>query len=55
MSVGLAYRKKQMFTVPIREWFKGDSYGWLCDSLRRSSLVTMYFEPAVVDRMLLQH
>jgi asparagine synthase (glutamine-hydrolysing) len=51
----LAYRKKQMFTVPIGEWFKGDSYGWLRDTLRRSSLVLRYFEPAVVDRMLQQH
>jgi asparagine synthase (glutamine-hydrolysing) len=51
----LAYRKKQMFTVPIGEWFKGDSYGWLCDTLRRSSLVTQYFELEVVDRMLQQH
>ena len=25
----LAYRKKQMFTVPVGEWFRTSSYAWL--------------------------
>src|SRR6266568_1905806 len=25
----LAYRKKQMFTVPVGEWFRSGSYAWL--------------------------
>src|SRR6185369_3280023 len=29
----LAYRKKQMFTVPVGEWFRGESYGWLRQTL----------------------
>jgi len=29
----LAYRKKQMFTVPIGDWFKGDLHGWLRQTL----------------------
>jgi asparagine synthase (glutamine-hydrolysing) len=51
----LAYRKKQMFTVPIGEWFRQDSYPWLCRTLEGSPLVQELFEPAQVQRMLRQH
>lgn len=51
----LAYRKKQMFTVPIGEWFKGVSYSWLCHTLKDSGLLAQYFEPAMVDAMLERH
>jgi asparagine synthase (glutamine-hydrolysing) len=51
----LAYRKKQMFTVPIGEWFRQDSYPWLCRTLEASALVQELFEPAQVQRMLQQH
>ncbi len=51
----LAYRKKQMFTVPIGEWFKGDLHGWLHQALSSSEIITQLFEPAVVTRMLTDH
>lgn len=51
----LAYRKKQMFTVPVGEWFRGQSHGWLRDTLQRSQLISESFRPKVVDGMLDDH
>ena len=51
----LAYRRKQMFTVPIGEWFRHDSHAWLRTTLAGSALVTELFEPRVVERMLDAH
>lgn len=51
----LAYRRKQMFTVPIGEWFRDKSHGWLRAALAASPLVQELFEPAVVERMLRDH
>ena len=51
----LAYRKKQMFTVPVGEWFKGELHGWLRDTLNSSEPIGELFEPAVVTAMLNQH
>ena len=51
----LAYRKKQMFTMPIGDWFKGDLHGWLRQMLSGSDVIQQLFEPAVVARMLDQH
>jgi asparagine synthase (glutamine-hydrolysing) len=51
----LAFRKKQMFTVPIGEWFRGDSYPWLRDTLQKSELLAQCFRGLQVDSMLEQH
>ena len=51
----LAYRRKQMFTVPIGEWFRRESYPWLERTLAGSALVQELFEPAQVERMLHAH
>jgi asparagine synthase (glutamine-hydrolysing) len=51
----LAYRKKQMFTVPIGDWFKGDLHGWLRRALGGSEVIAQLFEPAVVTRLLDDH
>ena len=51
----LAYRKKQMFTVPIGDWFKGELHGWLCQTLGTSDVIAQLFEPSVVTRMLDDH
>jgi asparagine synthase (glutamine-hydrolysing) len=51
----LAYRKKQMFTVPIGDWFKGNLHGWLRETLTGSEVIGQLFDPAVVTRMLDQH
>jgi asparagine synthase (glutamine-hydrolysing) len=51
----LAHRKKQMFTVPVGDWFKGELHGWLRDTLQRSDVVNRLFEPEQITSMLDQH
>ena len=55
MGGDLAYRKKQMFTVPIGEWFRTSSYDWLAATLDNSDLVQSLFRPEVVQDMLVRH
>jgi asparagine synthase (glutamine-hydrolysing) len=51
----LAYRKKQMFTVPVGEWFRNESHGWLRNTLDQSELVQSLFRREAVDAMLDAH
>ena len=51
----LAYRKKQMFTVPVGDWFKGASYPWLKETLQKSELLAHVFAAAGIDLMLESH
>lgn len=51
----LAYRKKQMFTVPIGEWFRGERFDWLASALAGSGLLHEIFQPAVMQDMLHGH
>lgn len=51
----LAYRKKQMFTVPIGDWFRAGSFAWLAELLRGSALLQQCFQPERVEAMLAQH
>ena len=51
----LAYRKKQMFTVPIGDWFKGELHSWLRQTLSASEVISQLFEPSVVKSMLERH
>jgi asparagine synthase (glutamine-hydrolysing) len=51
----LAYRKKQMFTVPVGEWFRDESYPWLRETLQKSELLAQYFKGSAVDSMLERH
>jgi asparagine synthase (glutamine-hydrolysing) len=44
-----------MFTVPIGEWFRTESHGWLAQLLRGSGLLQELFEPRQIDRMLASH
>jgi asparagine synthase (glutamine-hydrolysing) len=55
MGGDLAYRKKQMFTVPIGDWFRTTSYEWLAATLRGSDLLNRLFRPEVVEDMLARH
>ena len=55
MGGDLAYRKKQMFTVPIGDWFRTSSYAWLAAILGNSELINRLFRPEVVEDMLLRH
>lgn len=51
----LAYRKKQMFTVPIGEWFRHESHGWLRETLAGSELLRRLFRPEPIEAMLAAH
>jgi asparagine synthase (glutamine-hydrolysing) len=51
----LAYRRKQMFTVPVGEWFRGDSHAWLKELLQGSQLLQRLFRAERVQQMLEQH
>ena len=51
----LAYRKKQMFTVPVGEWFRGASHGWLRQTLQQSDLLRRLFRPEAIEAMLSSH
>jgi asparagine synthase (glutamine-hydrolysing) len=51
----LAYRKKQMFTVPVGDWFQHELHGWLRDTLTRSDAIEQLFEPTVITSMLDRH
>ena len=51
----LAHRKKQMFTVPVGDWFKNASYAWLKDTLHNSELLAPVFIGSDIDLMLEKH
>lgn len=51
----LAHRKKQMFTVPVGDWFKGASYPWLKNTLQKSELLSRILLKPEVDLMLEKH
>jgi asparagine synthase (glutamine-hydrolysing) len=55
IGADLAYRKKQMFTVPVGEWFRAESYDWLKQTLRGSELLRRLFRPEAIEVMLSSH
>ncbi len=55
IGADLAYRQKQMFTVPIGDWFRTERYTWLCDLLQKSELLRSTCHAEQVQKMLEQH
>jgi asparagine synthase (glutamine-hydrolysing) len=51
----LAHRRKQMFTVPVGDWFRRELQGWLRQTLQDSEVIAELFEPAVISDMLDRH
>ena len=52
----LAVRRKQMFTVPIGEWFRGPRKAWLHELLfAEDALAARLFQPAQLRRLFEQH
>lgn len=51
----LAYRKKQMFTVPVGEWFRNERHAWLTQTLRGSDLMARLFQPQAIAGLLERH
>lgn len=50
----LTDRKKQMFTVPVGEWFKHDRLGWLRSQLNALNNYSVV-DATVVTSMLAEH
>jgi asparagine synthase (glutamine-hydrolysing) len=55
MGGDLAYRRKQMFTMPVGDWFRTSSYNWLAATLSGSPLISKLFRPELVQDMLTRH
>ncbi len=55
IGADLAHRKKQMFTVPVGEWFRRESHGWLAGTLQSSELLRRLMRPEVIAAMLSAH
>jgi asparagine synthase (glutamine-hydrolysing) len=51
----LAYRKKQMFTVPVGEWFRRESYDWLSRTLTGNALLARLMRPEAITALLHAH
>jgi asparagine synthase (glutamine-hydrolysing) len=51
----LAHRKKQMFTVPVGDWFRTSSYEWLKETLQKSELLSDLVQRQELDLMLEIH
>jgi asparagine synthase (glutamine-hydrolysing) len=52
----LAFRRKQMFTVPVGEWFRaGDGLAWLRALLDGSGWLRATFEQGEVERLIARH
>jgi len=51
----LAHRKKQMFTVPVGDWFRTSSYLWLKETLQKSELLSHIFIGLEINLMLDLH
>ena len=51
----LAHRKKQMFTVPVGEWFRNESHGWLAELLQGSPLLQRLFRSDAMAVLLERH
>ena len=51
----LAHRRKQMFTVPVGEWFRRESHAWLRGLLLQSDWLAELFERRPLEALLEQH
>jgi len=52
----LAYRDKQMFTVPVGEWFRGELFGFTKNILlSKKALERNLFDPEPIRIMLDDH
>jgi len=52
---GIAYRKKQGYSFPIKNWLRGDLKGYMRDRLHSSSLISENFNAPEVDRLMNEH
>jgi asparagine synthase (glutamine-hydrolysing) len=55
IGADLAQRKKQMFTVPVGEWFRGQGIAWLRALLLQSEFLRGSLNQTEVGRLIEQH
>jgi asparagine synthase (glutamine-hydrolysing) len=55
IGADLAHRKKQMFTVPVGDWFRTQRYAWLHQLLTGSEMLNTVVEAAELERLLEAH
>ncbi|CAN7187641.1 asparagine synthase (glutamine-hydrolyzing) [Rhizobacter sp. LjRoot28] len=51
----LAYRRKQMFTVPVGDWFRGEKASYCHERLQHLLSKTSLFNPSAVHGLLQRH
>ncbi|MGZ5194873.1 MAG: asparagine synthase-related protein, partial [Ramlibacter sp.] len=51
----LAYRRTQLFTVPVGDWYRSSSHDGLRTTLRSSEMIGAWFEPRAIATMLERH
>jgi asparagine synthase (glutamine-hydrolysing) len=52
---GIAYRKKQGYSFPIKNWLRGDLRGYMRDRLHSSSIISENLVAGEVDRLMEEH
>jgi asparagine synthase (glutamine-hydrolysing) len=52
---GIAYRKKQGYSFPIKNWLRGDLRGYMRDRLHSSSIIRENLVAGEVDRLMEEH
>lgn len=55
ISESIAYRKKQGFSFPIKNWLRQELKDYMTDTLKSSRIVRQYFQTEAVDRLMHQH
>lgn len=55
IGTDLAYRSKRMFTVPVGEWFREQSFPWLDSVLKSSELLDRLFRREAIQDLLDAH
>jgi asparagine synthase (glutamine-hydrolysing) len=55
LPTGIAYRKKQGYSFPIKNWLRGDLRGYMRDRLHSSAIIRENLVPGEVDRLMEEH
>jgi asparagine synthase (glutamine-hydrolysing) len=51
----IVYRKKQGFSIPIKNWLRNELKEYMCDSLNDSEIIKEYFNNSYLNKLIEQH